>query len=126
MKKIIFFTSVIGVAVGVSTFLINNKYKLNISKNHSIENKLEGVKPNISVQELESVPNVEEEIEDVKNSSIQSIYDRHVKADNIMHNAFENIYTEMEPVVQEEKKTESVISNSELDSLSDELDDLLK
>lgn len=131
MKKIILYGSVIGVVMGVAAYLINKKSKSNASKNQSVENEYDGVKPNISDQEFVSAPNVEEEITDAKNSSAHSIHDRHTEAANIMYSAFENIYKDIEPVEHDEKKTnsgvgESVINNSELDSVSDELDDLLK
>ena len=131
MKKIILYASVIGVTIGIASHLLNKKSKSNVSKNQSVGNEFDLVKPNISDQEFVSAPNVEEEITDAKNSSVHSIQDRHTEASNIMYSAFENVYKDIEPVEYDEKKSdsgvvESVINNSELDLVSDELGDLLK
>lgn len=131
MKKIILYASVIGVAMGIATHLINKKIKSNVSKNQSVGNQFGLVKSNISDQEFVSAPNVEEEIMEAKNSSAYSIEDRHTEVANIMHSAFKNVYKDIEPIEQDEKKSdsgvvESVINNSELDLVSDELCALLK
>lgn len=130
MKKIILYTSVVGLAIGVVAYLLR-KNKSKDSKIQPIDNDFGDLRPNNSDKGSANEANIVEEMTDVKSSSAHSIHDRHTGAADIMCDAFKNIYKDIEPVVYDEKKVdsiiaESVLTNNELDSLSDELDDLLK
>ena len=131
MKKIILYSSAIGLVIGVVVYLLNKKDSSNDSKIQPIDNEFDVLRSNTSNRESIYESDVVEEMTNIKSSSAHAIHDRHTEAADIMCNAFENIYKDIEPVVCDEKKVDSVsveavIANNELDSLSDELDDLLK
>ena len=123
MKKIILYASVIGLIIGSVIYLA-------IRKNKSIfKSKSEERKPDSIEKEPVSELGVEDEITDNKNSSARSVHERHVKAADMMHRAFENIYKNTEPLEPDKKEesdvAEAVVTDNKLNSLSDELDDLL-
>ena len=93
------------------------------------KSKSEERKPDSFEKEPVSELGVEDEITDKKNSSAQSVHERHVKAADMMHRAFENIYKNTEPLEPDKKEesdvAEAVVTDNKLNSLSDELDDLL-
>ena len=72
------------------------------------------------------------ELNETKNRSAQTVYERHSEAAEIMTNAFNNILKEVEPVELEDETVGPIVDiqdvdvNKKLDSLSDELDELLK
>ena len=124
MKKLILYVSMIGLIIGGVIYLIIKKNKSIVPENRSAE-----MKPDSFEKEFVSEPDIAEEITDSKNSSAQSVHDRHVEAADIMHSAFESIYKDTEPLEPDGEKepvvTEAVVTNNKLNSLSDELDDLL-
>lgn len=67
-----------------------------------------------------------------KERSAQSVHERHTEAAGIMADALANIMKDVEPVELDEDSIETVVDTkdveiiNELDSLSDELDELLK
>ena len=131
MKKIILYTSVIGLVIGVAAYLLNKKNKSNASKIQPIDNEFVGLEPNTSNKEAVYEPDPVEKMTEIKSSSVHTIHNRHIEAADSMCNALENIYKDIDPVVCDEKKVdsvivESVIINNDLDSISDELDNLLK
>ena len=130
MKKIILYTSVVGLAIGIVAYLLKRN-KIDNSKIQTKDSEFDRLKTNTFHKESEYEPNVVGEMMETRSSSVQSIHGRHTEAADIMCSAFENIYKDIEPVVSDDKAVdsvvdESVITNNELDSLSDELDDLLK
>ena len=124
MKKIILYASVTGLIIGSLIYLAIRKNK-SIFKSKSAERK-----PDSFEKEPVSELGVEDEITDKKNSSAQSVHERHVKAADMMHRAFETIYNNTEPLEPDTKEesdvAEAVVTDNKLNSLSDELDDLLK
>ena len=73
-----------------------------------------------------------EEIYEAKEISAQSIYERHTEASSFMADAFKNIMESVDPIENDDASVDAVIDTKdvetiqELDSLSDELDELLK
>ena len=124
MKKLVLYASVIGLIIGGVIYLIIKKNKSIVPKNRSAE-----MKPDSFEKEFVSEPDIAEEIRDSKNSSAQSVHDRHMEAAGMMYSAFENIYKDTEPLETDGEKesvvAEAVVTNNKLNSLSDELDDLL-
>lgn len=124
MKKFILYASAIGLVIGGVIYLIIRKNKSIVPKNSSDE-----IKPDSFEREFVPASDVMEEITDSKNSSAQSVHDRHVDAAGMMYSAFENIYKDIEPLEPDGKKesdvAEAVVNDNKLNALSDELDDLL-
>lgn len=124
MKKVILYASAIGFIIWSVIYLAIKKNKSIVSKNKSAE-----VKPGSFERESASGLNIEEEIIYNKSSSAQSVHDRHMEAADMMNRAFENIYKDTEPLKPDGKKepdtAEAAVTENELNSLSDELDDLL-
>lgn len=130
MKKILIYASVVGLTTA-TIYLLCKKKKSNISASKATDNKIDFEEEN---QEDGTVrePNVMDEMYQAKSDSAQAVHDRHAKAGEIMTDVLKNIFSEIEPVVYDEEAvdavndTESVEIIKELDSLSDELDELLK
>lgn len=85
-------------------------------------------------EDLSQNTDIVKEMNQAKNESAQAVYERHAQAGSIMKEAYSNI---MEDFVEDfsEKQSpdkevdideESVVLMKKLDSISDELDDLLK
>lgn len=132
MKKMLIYASLIGIAGG-AVYLLCKKEKSDKGVSKSDANKM-ALDSNINTTEEEpsSETNVVEEMYQAKCERAQSVHERHSEAAEIMSDAFKNIFSEIEPIVPEEKTENIVIDNEsaavmkELDSISDELDDLLK
>ena len=135
MKKILICAAGIGLAAGLIYWLYTK------DKSHKVTTKTSNnmTGENFSEKEETSSNNkdVVEEMYQAKNSSVQTVYERHSEAGKIMKDAYSNI---MEDFVQDfsdedtvkDKNNDTVIDSEsvavikELDSISDELDDLLK
>lgn len=131
MKKIIIYTSVIGVAIGFVTYFVKKMSSNKDPKHQTSDNEIEVFDTSTTKNEQECKIDIVEEMEDTKRSSAHSIHDRHLEAVDIMRNSFESIYKDMEPLEQAEEIVDNIVVETEtnkidLASLSDELDDLLK
>ncbi|TCS72776.1 hypothetical protein EDD59_1505 [Muricomes intestini] len=130
MKKLLVCAAVAGVAVGVYNLLCKAKKEENISSK-PMEEKTDSepeIKDETTVEEQDAV----REMYVAKEKSTQSVRERHTEAAGIMADAFANIMKDVEPVELDEESVETVVDTkdveiiNELDSLSDELDELLK
>lgn len=130
MNKLLVCVAVAGVAVGAIYLLCKTQKEENISLK-SIEEKYDSeavIKEETSAEKQDTVPDMYV----AKEKSAQSICERHSEAAGIMADAFTNIMKDVEPVELDKKSVETVVDNkdveiiNELDSLSDELDELLK
>lgn len=130
MKKLFIYSSVVGLAAG-AIYLLCKKEKSNVMASKSMDNKSDFEQENHSEGAV-CEPNVMEEMYQTKSESAQMINYRHTEASEIMTDALKNIFSEIEPVVFDDEVVDTVIDNEsveiikELDSLSDELDELLK
>lgn len=138
MKKLFIYASVVGLAASAVYWLCKRE-KFNNSASGSVNEKVDF---DHSLQEEEisrSSDVVAEEMYQAKSESVQAVYERHAEAGEIMKGAYSNI---MEDFVEDfsgekdanekEKIKEAVIDSEaisvmkEINSISDELDDLLK
>lgn len=124
-KKILIITTIVVLTVGITYLLFKAKKsnEMNEKSNDEPENVIEMP---VDTHDMES------ELKETKYRSAQTVYERHTEAAEIMTDAFSNIMKEVQPVEIEKKSEEPVIDTQdvevvkELDSLSDELDELLK
>lgn len=137
MKKLFIYTSVIGLAAG-AVYWLCKKEKCNNTVFKPVDNKVD-FEPRSQKKEISQNSNVVEGMYQAKSESAQAVYERHSEAGEIMKDAYRNI---MEGFVEdfsrgkdvnekdEDKEviinSESVSAMKEIDSISDELDDLLK
>jgi len=137
MKKLFICASVVGLAAGVVYWLCK-KCKLNIVTSQTVGKKVD-LETSTQEKEISQNISVVEEMYQAKSENAQAVYERHSKAGSIMKDAYSNI---MENVVEDfsgendtnakEENKEVIIDNEsvsvmkEIDSISDELDDLLK
>lgn len=127
MKKLFICASVMGLAAGVVYWLLK-KDKSTTTAPETAETK-EVSLPCIQEEETCQNPCDAEEIEQARTEAAQAVYERHAEADAIMKDAYSNI---MEDFVKDfsDKKEEVIIDSEsasitkELDSISDELDNL--
>lgn len=128
MKRLFVGAVLVGLAAG-AYFVLKDKNKKVISQPH------EGYSKASPKAEEPSVPdNLDEinEMHEAKDSSAQSVSERHAEAAGIMADAFKNIMESIEPIENVDATSDVVIDTKdvetiqELDSLSDELDELLK
>lgn len=137
MKKPFIYASVVGLVAGVAYWLCK-KEKSNNSVSKLVDSKVD-FELKHQEEEISKESNVVEEIYQAKDESIQTIYERHLEADEIMKDSYRNIMEDFvedfssEKVVNEEDETKEVIIDSEsvsvikeIDLISDTLDDLLK
>lgn len=130
MKKILVYSTIVGVVVGIYCLVCKTKNTDNVSSK-----PMKG-KPDFEPENKRETPiderDVVKEMYDTKGKNAQAINERHNKTAEIMADAFKNIMEEVEPVEFDEETVEPVIDTTdmeiinELDSLSDELDELLK
>lgn len=128
MKQTIMYASAIGITIGFIVYLAKkNKWKISINQQRNDEINDRGQKHS----EREALHNTDiiEEMVNTKEASACSIHDRHTEAENLMRNAFENIYKDIGEVELDTKDDldiiEPVVVNDKLNSISNELDDLL-
>lgn len=137
MKKLLIYTSVVGLAAGVVYWLCK-KGKSNTVTSQTVDKKVD-VETNTQEEENSQHTDVVEKMYQAKSESSQAVYERHSEASSIIKDAYSNI---MEDFVEDlfdendtsakDKNKEVIIDNEsvsvmkEIDSISDELDDLLK
>lgn len=137
MKKLFIYASVIGIAAG-AVYWLCKKEKSNNTATKSVDDKVI-FEPKTQEEKVSQGSNVMEEMYQAKSENVQSVYERHLEAGEIMKDAYRNIMEDFvedfssEKIVKEKEETKDVIVDSEsisvikeLDSISDELDDLLK
>ena len=129
MKKLFICASVMGLAAGVVYWLLKKEKPTTAAPETAEETKAVSL-PCTQEEENCQSPCVEEEIEQAKVEAAQAVYERHAEANTIMKDAYSNI---MEDFVKDfsDKKEEVVVDSEsvsvmkDLDSISDELDNLL-
>ena len=137
MKKWFIYASVVGLAACVVYWLYKNG-KTNTATFQTVDKKAD-FETNTQEEEKSQNSNVVEEMYQTKNESVQAVYGRHSEAGSIMKDAYSNIMedfvedfsSENDTNAKDENKkviidNESVSVMKEIDSISDELDDLLK
>lgn len=137
MKKLFIYASVVGLAAGVVYWLCK-KGKSNTATSQTVDKKV-NFETNTQEEENSQNTGVVEEMYQAKSESAQAVYERHSEANSIMKDAYSNIMEDFVEDFSDENNTNAkdenkeVIINSEsvsvmkdIDSISDELDDLLK
>ena len=130
MKKLSIYASVVGLAVG-TIYLLCKKKKSHVMALKPMDNKNDFEQENHSEEPVREFDGIGKMYQ-AKSESAKAIHDRHTETSEIMTDAFKNIFSEIEPVVLDDETgdtvidTESVEIIKESDSLSDELDELLK
>lgn len=137
MKKWFIYVSVVGLAAGVVYWLCK-KGESNTATSQAVDKKVD-FETNTQEEEKSQNSNVVEEMYQTKSESVQAVYERHSEAGSIMKDAYSNIMedfvedfsSENDANAKDENKeviidNESVSVMKEIDSISDELDDLLK
>lgn len=137
MKKMFIYASVVGLTAGV-IYLLYKQEKFNNTVSKPADKK--EVSGTIhQEEEVSQKSKTVDEIYQTKNKNAQTIYERHSEAGEIMKDAYRNIMEDFvedfpsEKVVNKENETKEAVIDSayvsvmkEIDSISDELDDLLK
>lgn len=129
MKKLFVGVILVGLVAGVY-FALKDKKKEYVSSQPQEDN----LKPSPENEEPKVVNNTDavKEMYEAKETSKQAVHERHTEAASIMADAFKNIMETVDPIVDDEEIVDNVIDTKnietiqELDSLSDELDELLK
>ena len=137
MKKWFIYASVVGLAAGV-VYWLYKKGKSNTATSQTVDKKV-NFETNTQEEENSQNTGVVEEMYQAKSESAQAVYERHSEANSIMKDAYSNIMEDFVEDFSDENNTNAkdenkeVIINSEsvsvmkdIDSISDELDDLLK
>lgn len=137
MKKLFIYASVVGLAAGVVYWLCK-KGKSNTATSQTVDKKV-NFETNTQDEENSQNTSVVEEMYQAKSESAQAVYERHFEASSIMKDAYSNIMEdfvedfsgESDMNTKDENKevvidSESVSVMKEINSISDELDDLLK
>jgi len=133
MKKWFIYGSVAGLAAGVVYWLCKNS-KTNTATSQTVDKKAD-FETNIQEEEKSQNRNVIEDMYQAKSESAQAVYERHAEVSSIMKEAYSNIMEdfsdENDANAKDENKeviidSESVSVMKDIDSISDELDDLLK
>lgn len=133
MKKLLIYASAIGLSAGVVYWLYKKEQTKNTASK-SVDNKAD-LETKIQEEDIPQEPNVVEAMYQAKNETAHTICERHAEAADVLKDAYRNImedFVEDFSVVENEETT-AVPSNdktvsimNELDSISDELDNLLK
>ncbi len=135
MKKMFICAAVVGVATGVVCYLCKKEKANAVISNTKTEDKKVGTEMCFQEEAVFQHANVEEEMYQAKNESAQAMYERHSEASSIMRDAYNNIMEdfsgEKDADIKDKNKeviidSESVSVIKEIDSISDELDDLLR
>lgn len=130
MRKNFICTVITGLTIG-SIYLLCKTIKANNVTSTPMKEKSDDEPENKSDTPVDE-QDVVNELNETKNRSAQTVYERHSEAAEIMTNAFNNILKEVEPVELEDETVGPIVDiqdvdvNKKLDSLSDELDELLK
>lgn len=137
MKKWFIYASAVGLAAGVIYWLCK-KGKSNTSTSPIVDKKVDFATDSHDEENSQNT-DVGEEMYQAKNESAQTVYERHTEASSIMKDAYNNImedfvedFSDKSNTNSKEKNKEIVIDSEsgsvmkEIDSISDELDNLLK
>lgn len=123
MKKILLLLSVLGLIAGVLAVAAKKLNLISFGKDKQtecIEDK------NIIV--LDMSDEVYEEVSDLKQDSLSAINNRHYEVCEIMQSSLDEIYRENETMSESNDDNadgDAMLINQELDSISDDLDNLL-
>lgn len=135
MKKLVFYTTMIGLAAGIGFWLYRKEKENRVLVKTETEKNI----TEVTVEENDDSQTgcKSEEIDQIKSESVKEVYERHVEAANIMKAAYSNImenfvedFSEESTKKREESNKNSVVDNEnvemikEIDSISDELDNL--
>ena len=137
MKKLFIYASVVGLAAGVVYWLCKKGKSINTASKTADEKvDFESIHQE---GEISRNSNIVEKMYQAKSESAQDVHERHSEAGEIMKDAYSNIMedfvedfsSENDANAKDENKkviidSESVSVMKEIDSISDELDDLLK
>lgn len=129
MKKLLVGTVLVGLAVG-AYFVFKDKKREDAYSKAQEDNVT--TNPEVEEEPVSDKNDEVKEMYEVKEVSAEAIHDRHTEAASIMADSFKNIMEEVEPIDNLEDSVEPIIDSKyvetmqELDSLSDELDELLK
>lgn len=137
MKKLFIYVAMIGVAADV-IYMLCKKVKFNNTPSKKTDKKAD-FQPSLQKEDLSQNTNVMDDMYQAKSESAQAVHERHSEAGSVMKDAYSNI---MEDFVedssnekganQEEKRKDIIIDDksvavmSEIDSISNDLNDLLK
>ena len=137
MKKLLICASVVGVAAGVA-YWVYKKEKANKEVTDSPVTNTVNFDPKPQKAKEPQEVNASDKMNQAKSECVQDVYERHTAAGEVMKDAYSNIMEdfvedysveEAESVKEKGNKTiidsEDVTVIKELDSISDELDDLL-
>ena len=137
MKKMFIYASIIGLSAGV-VYWLYKKEKSNTVTSET-EDKKENSELDYQEEEVFATINIEEEMHQAESESAKNVNERHAQAGSIMKDAYSNIMEDFVDDFSDEKHenakdeikevdidSEAVSVMKEMDSLSDELDDLLK
>ncbi len=137
MKKLFIYASVAGLAAG-AVYWLCKKSKSNTAASQMVDQKV-NFETNAQEEENSQNAGVVEEMYQAKSESEQAVYERHAEASSIMKDAYNNIMEDFvedfsgENDTNEKNENKEVVIDSEsvsvmkdIDSISDELDDLLK
>lgn len=128
MKKMFVYASVAGLAAGVAYWSYkkeksDNAVSKTIDKNVNFESE--------SQEEFSQNTKAEEKIYQTKSEKAQDIYERHLEAASIMKEAYSNIMEDFVEDFSDKNENKEVIIDSEfvsvmeeIDSITDELDNL--
>lgn len=138
MKKLLICASVVGVAAGVA-YRVYKKEKANKEVTASPVINTVNFYPRPQEAKKQQKTNVSDKMNQAKSEIVQNVYERHTAAGEVMKDAYYNImedfvedYSTEEAESEKEKASKAIIGSEdatvlkELDSISDELDDLLK
>lgn len=136
MKKMFIYSLIVGLATGVVYWLCK-KGKSNTVTSKTVDKK--AAFESNPQEEISQNTSVMEEMYQAKSESAQAVYERHSETSSIMKDAYNNIMEDFvedfsgEKDVNEKDENKEVIIDGEsasvmkeLDSISNELDDLLK
>ena len=137
MKKLLICASVVGVAAGVA-YWVYKKEKANKEVTDSPVTNTVNFDPKTQKAKEPQEVNASDKMNQAKSECVQDVYERHTAAGEVMKDAYSNIMEdfvedysveEAESIKEKGNKTiidsEDVTVIKELDSISDELDDLL-
>lgn len=130
MNKLLACVVVAGVAVGAIYLLCKTKKEENIYSK-SMEDKYD-FDSDLREEPLADNQDAVEETYETKKNSAQAVHERHAEATSIMTDSFKNIMEAVEPIENLEESVDQIIDTKdaetikELESLSNELDELLK
>lgn len=133
MKKLLIYASAIGLSAGVVYWLYKKEQTKNTASK-AVDNKAD-LEPKIQEEDIPQETNVVEAIHQAKDENAHTICERHAEAAEILKDAYRNIMDDFveDFSVGKNEETKAVPSDdetvsimNELDSISDELDNLLK